>query len=456
MKLTIGEIVEATGGQLVQGRRGAVVVGVSTDSRTLKPGEIFFALHGEKHDGHDHLKEVMEKGAGGAVVERDVGAGFEPARTKNLIRVPDTLRALGDLAHAWRKRFDIPVVAVTGSNGKTTTKDMTAAILSEKYRVLKTEGNLNNLIGLPLTLFRLDEEAEAAVVEIGMNRLGEIDRLAEIAAPQVGVITNVARAHLEGLGSLARVARAKGELLGRLPREGLAVLNRDDPSYPRLKRGVRSRLATFGRRRGATVRLLFSRVEDLRGISFVASVKGKRERIRMPVLGGHNIANALAAIAVGDFLKIPVSKMRKALRSFHTLSKRMEIVPLPKGIDLINDCYNANPDSTAASLAFLKEAGAGRRRVAILGEMLELGSFATRAHREIGMKTARAADLLFAVGEHAGEMMKGFRRRGGVFETVEAAIPEIVKALRPGDLVLIKGSRGMQMERITEALKNVL
>ena len=453
MRLTIDEVLQATGGKLMTGSIRDVATGVSTDSRTVKEGEIFFALHGERHDGHDHLGEVGRKGAAAAVVDRDdVGAGLKPARTRSLIRVPDTLRALGDLAHYWRMKFPIPVVAVTGSNGKTTTKDMIAALLGTHYRVLKTEGNLNNLIGLPLTIFRIDRRPEAAVLEMGMNRPGEIDRLAEIAAPEIGVITNVARAHLEGLGSLARVARAKAELLPRLPKKGLAVLNADDLSFARLKKFVHCRMAAFGSKRGAAVRLLSSRVDDLKGVVFTADLHGKRVSFRMPVLGRHNISNALAAIAVADHLGVPAAKMKKALSTFRTLAKRMEIVSLAKGIDLINDCYNANPDSTAASLEFLREAGSGRRRVAVLGEMLELGPFAAEAHREIGMKGALAADLLFAVGEHAEEMMRGFRGKGRAFETVEAVIPEIVKALRPGDLVLIKGSRGMKMERVTEAL----
>jgi UDP-N-acetylmuramoyl-tripeptide--D-alanyl-D-alanine ligase len=457
MKLTIREVLEATGGSLMGMMESPeqVVTGVSTDSRTLRKGDLFVALRGETHDGHDHIEEVFQKGAVGAIIDKPLSGG------RNLIQVHDTLKALGDLARDWRSRFSIPVVVVTGSNGKTTTKEMIAAVLGTRYRVLKTEGNFNNLIGLPLTIFRLDETQEAAVLEMGMNRPGEIDRLAEIAQPVIGVITNVARAHLEGLGNLSAVADAKGELLKRLPADGIAVLNADDASFPRLKKKVRSGLVTFGKSAGATVKVSSVKMNQLKGLSFSVRLGKKPAFFKMPVLGRHNISNALAAIAVGDQLGISAAQMKKALGAFQGGSKRMEILSLPKGIRVINDCYNANPDSTLAALQFLKEAAsAGMRRVAILGEMLELGASTSRCHREIGVGAAKSAKLLFAVGPHAKETAAAARRAGlsavFSFSSVEEALPSILSSVKPKDLVLIKGSRGMKMERVTEALKGFI
>lgn len=458
MRLTIGEIVEATKGQTMTGSLTDTVTGISTDSRTLKKGQLFFALHGENHDGHRYLDSVFEKGASGAVVDRDVSSGM-----LNIVRVKDTQRALGDLAQYWRRRFSIPVVAVTGSNGKTTTKDMIAAVLATRYRVLKTEGNFNNLIGLPLTLFRLTPQDEVAVLEMGMNRAGEIDRLAEIGEPKVGVITNVARAHLEGLGSLAHIVRAKAELLGRLPKEGVAVLNKEDSSYPQLKKSSRSRVVTFGARKGSTVRWMSSQTNLLKGMSFSALVHEKKSSFKIHLLGRHNISNALSAIAVGDYFGIPLKEIKKALSAFQSASKRMEVVSKARGIDLINDCYNANPDSVKASLQFLlefqKQRRHKRRLFIILGDMLELGPSAALLHREVGREVARAkAGFLVAVGEHAKAVVQGAikgglsPKKGIFFRDVETAIPTIREHLKPKDLVLIKGSRGMKMERVADAL----
>jgi UDP-N-acetylmuramoyl-tripeptide--D-alanyl-D-alanine ligase len=466
VKLTVGEILGAVGGRLVAGDPDDAATGVSTDSRALQAGDLFVALKGERHDGHQYLAEVFGKGAAAAIVQE--GSEEPNPDFRNLIEVPDTLRALGDLARFWRRRFPIPVVAVTGSNGKTTAKDMTAAVLSARYRVLKTEGNFNNLIGLPLTLFRLTPEHEMAVVEMGMNRMGEIARLAEIAEPGVGVVTTVARAHLEGLGGLANVARAKGELIARLPEGGLAVLNADASgggrfaaAFARSARARGAKSVTCGLSKRADYRAFRVKAEGLKGVRFAARVGGKTVPFVLGVPGRHNVANALAAIAVGDRFGVPASKMRSALARFHAGSKRMEVVRLPKGIDVVNDCYNANPDSTEASLQFLKDMGPRRRRVAVLGEMLELGRWTEACHREVGGAAARAGvKLLVAVGPHAGDLVKGARREGLApsasfsFPKVEESLPLIRSLLRPKDVVLVKGSRGMKMERVTEALSN--
>lgn len=463
MKLTIDEILRATGGRLVTGDPDDVATGVSTDSRSLQAGDLFVALKGERHDGHQYLAAAFSKGAAAGLVEE--GAESLSPDFRNLIEVSDTLKALGDLAHFWRRRFPVRVIAITGSNGKTTVKDMAAGILSARYRVLKTEGNFNNLVGLPLTLFHLRGDEETAIVEMGMNRLGEIARLTEIAEPSVGLVTSVARAHLEGLGGLSNVARAKGEMIQRLPRGGIAILNADDRFTPRLARAARKRGAevfTFGLAKAADYRAIRVRLDGLKGARFSARLGRKEEKavdFRIGVPGRHHVVNALAALAVGNLFAVPVAKMKSALARFHPGSKRMEVVALGKGINVINDCYNANPDSTEASLRFLKDLGKSRRRVAVLGEMLELGRWAPQSHREVGGAAARSGvKLLFAVGPHADDTVRGARRAGMArgaslpFAEVEDSLPVIRSLLRPRDIVLVKGSRGMKMERVTEDL----
>jgi UDP-N-acetylmuramoyl-tripeptide--D-alanyl-D-alanine ligase len=460
VRLTLEDILKATGGRLASPATEDDMGGVSTDSRTIQPGDLFIALTGERHDGHQYLGDVFAKGAAGAIVQE--GVESVSPNFKNLVEVPDTLKALGDLARFWRRRFSPSVIAVTGSNGKTTAKDMTAAVLASQYSVLKTEGNFNNLIGLPLTLFRLKGGEEMAVVEMGMNHLGEIDRLAEIAEPETGVITSVARAHLEGLGGLPNVARAKGELIARLPEGGLAVVHADNRFAPMFRRAARARKARavgFGLSKAAEYRALSVKPDGLKGVGFTVRVRGKTVKFRLGVPGRHNVSNALAAIAVGDRYDVPVAKMKSALARFHAGSKRMEVVPLPKGIDVINDCYNANPDSTEASLHFLKDLGRSRRRVAVLGEMLELGRWAPQGHREVGGVAAKSGvKLLVAVGPHAGDLVRGARKAGMAkssalsFKEVEETLPVLKSLLRPKDIVLVKGSRGMRMERITDSL----
>ncbi len=449
MQLTIDEVRHAVGGKLLRGDPEAVISGVSTDSRTVKAGDLFIALRGDRHDGHDYLEEIFDKGAAGAVIDRDVEEGGVA------VRVDDTLKALGDLAQDWRSRLPVRVVAVTGSNGKTTTKDMIAALLAARYRVLKTEGNFNNLIGLPHTVFRMDEKTEVAVLEMGMNRPGEIRRLSSIARPEVGLITNVARAHLEGLGTLRAVAQAKAELLESLPKDGWAILNDRDPSFRLLKKYVKGRLKTPPRPRHVKA--------TLAGTSFSARIGKKSVSFSMPILGVHNMSNALLALSVAESFGVPPAAMQKVFKALPPGVKRMEVVRLGKKIDVINDCYNANPDSMAASLAFLKTAGGSRRRVAILGDMFELGRESSALHREVGRRAVEASvRLLVGVGPHAPDLEQGARKAGLTtdrifsFESVEASLPVLLALIRPGDLVLVKGSRGMKMETITEKLKHVL
>ncbi|MBI2083638.1 MAG: UDP-N-acetylmuramoyl-tripeptide--D-alanyl-D-alanine ligase [Deltaproteobacteria bacterium] len=464
MRLRMEEVVKATGGRLISGSPEAVVRGVSTDSRTVKSGELFFALKGENFDGHDYLKIAFQQGAVGAVVHKSPLAPLCQRGVRgilNIIQVPDTLKALGDLATRWRRCFPIPVVAVTGSNGKTTTKEMIASVLAEKYPVLKTEGNFNNLIGLPLTLFRLNRRHKIAVLEMGMNAPGEIRRLTEIAAPQVGVITNVGRAHLQGLRTIRGIARAKGELLQGLPRSGVAFLNSDDSSSPFLRKLSHATVRTFGWKGRPDLKVRRYESQGLAGQRFTVKVQRRLYPFSLKLLGKGNVSNALAAIAVGDYFSVPPARMKRALHHLRPKSGRME--PLSsRSWTLLNDAYNANPDSMTQSLEIFREIG-GRslRRVAILGEMLELGRFASSSHREIGGKAIRyKVDLLIGIGPHAPDLRRGALGEGArpdrvvTFREGPKSFESIRSLLKKGDLILVKGSHGMRLDRLVDILRN--
>jgi len=456
MRLTIGEALRAMRGRLRMGSPDAVVTGVSADTRGLKKGDLFFALKGGRSDGHRFVPEAVRRGASGVVISRPIRL-HRRRETPSVIVVRDTLRALGDLAGEWRRRFSIPVVAVTGSNGKTTTKDLIAALLARRRRVLKTEGNFNNLIGLPLTLFRLRKNHQIAVLEMGMNVPGEIGRMTEIARPEVGVITNIGRAHLQGLRSLGGVARAKAELLRGLPRSGVAVLNRDDRFYSYLKRQSRCRVLSFGYRPAAAVQGFDTVLRGLKGMEFQARVGRKKGKFSTRLLGFSNATNILAALAVADHCRIPFREMKEGVARFRSASMRMEPLQL-KGMRVLSDVYNANPDSMIGGLNFLAQIHA-RRRIAVLGEMLELGRFSSQAHRELGRRAAASGlSLLFAVGPHARRVREGaIEGRMSPDRTFAAReIAEILVllrgSLRRGDLVFVKGSRGMKMERVIKGL----
>jgi UDP-N-acetylmuramoyl-tripeptide--D-alanyl-D-alanine ligase len=452
------EVLAATAGELVRLGAHTRFPGVTTDSRNLRPGELFVAIRGETHDGHDFLPDAAARGAGALVVERahasrPLGCG--------VIAVRDPLAALGDLAAFHRRRCRPRIVAVTGSNGKTTTKEMLAAILGRALgpdRVLRTMGTQNNLVGLPLTLLRLAGTEEAAILELGMNGPGEIWRLAQIAEPDVGVITCVAPAHLEGLGSLHGVAEAKAELYRRLRPSATAVVNADDPLVSASARAFPGRKVPFGTAAGVTVGAHDLVDHGLEGTEFRLVVERQEADVRLAVPGRHNVTNALAAAAAAHALGIGLAALAGGLEAFQPPGMRMEVTQLPTGVTVLNDAYNANPASMAAALQTLA-ASRGRRRVAALGEMRELGDEAPRAHRELGAAAAEARiDALFLLGPHAEEVSAGAREAGLPAEriTVTASHDELAALLgaycRAGDLVLLKGSRGAAMEEVLRRL----
>jgi UDP-N-acetylmuramoyl-tripeptide--D-alanyl-D-alanine ligase len=459
--MTAGEILSPIKGRLLRGSRDRSFSGISTDSRTVGKGQLFWALKGETFDGHDFVKEAIKKGAAAVVVNEDWAFDL-PANTRaSLIGVPDTLKALGDLARRWRRRFKARVAAITGSGGKTTTKEMTSAILSLEGSTLKNEGNFNNLIGLPLSLFLLEKSHRYAVLEMGMNRPGEIGRLTEIADPDIGLITNVGRAHLEGVGSIEGVARAKVELLDKLAPRALAILNGDDRILLQAAAAFRKKPVTFGQGLQNPVRAEKIRNLGREGFSFDIHWEGKPFPVRLRVPGFHNVYNALAAAAIALSLDLSTERIQEGLSEFKGIKGRFKVVPLPDGSILIDDTYNSNPSSLRLALESLKAlAPRGRRLIVGLGEMLELGEETEAGHVEAGEMVAKSgADWLVALGDHAPEMIRGaldmgFPRKRAIrvkdHKEMEATILEVMK---PGDLVFLKASRRTGLDRVADRIR---
>ncbi len=437
------------------GLSGIDVGGVSTDSRTVAEGDLFVAIEGERFDGHRFVADAFAKGAAAAVVSSsaDVVGAAGP-----LLAVDDTVDALLDLSAWYRSRLDLAVVAVTGTNGKTTTKDMTAAALSTGMSTVKTDGNYNNHIGVPLTLFRIDRCHEAAVVEIGMNHPGEVTRLAGAAHPSVAVITNVAEAHLETMGSVEAIAEAKGEILDALPADGVSVLNADDPLVMTQAGRAPFRVVTFGLTERADVRAVG--IEEGEGrVSFNVIVDGGEPvGIELPVPGRHNVSNALAAIAVARVLGIDARSAAEGLAEFEPSPMRMKLVQIGSWT-VLNDAYNANPGSVVAALKTLVEVGRGRTTAAALGDMLEMGRRSEETHREVGAAAAElGVDYLFLFGREVEALRDGALDAGmppervEVFENKDDLVQTAGPRLGDDAVLLVKGSRGMRMEEVVELL----
>lgn len=470
----VTELLAATGGVLHSRPAEATEAeGVSTDSRTLARGELFVALAGPREqpvrvvlDGHRFVGDALRRGAWGVLIEQQALQLEAVAREiaswpgRAVVVVPDSLRALGDLAAYHRRRMPARVVGITGSNGKTTTKEMAYAIAAAKWRVLRSEGNMNNLVGLPLTLLGLDNGHEVAVVEMGMSHAGEIRRLAQIAAPHVGVVTNVGPVHLEGVGGLAEVAAAKAEILEGVVPGGTAVLNADDPATPGMSARWDGRVVSFGLSATADVRAeLIEYGPDGTAFTLVLAAAG-RVRVSVPWFGEHNVRNALAASAAGYCLGADCTQVAAGLAQARPAGMRFEIVTIPPGATVVNDAYNANPASMRAALAAFAQLPAVSRRALVLGDMLELGTAAPAEHRGLGRAAAQTAPaLLLAVGAFAEQVAEGARAAGlspaaiGTAPDAEAAARLLAGWVRPGDLLLLKGSRGVRLERTLERLR---
>lgn len=460
----LADVAAATGGTIVHGQKLAPLEGVCTDSRTVADGNLFVALGGESFDGHAFVPAAAGAGAAAALVRRGVPLPAGLPDRFGIVAVDDTQAALGALARVHRRRFPRLILgAITGSNGKTTTKELAAAVFEAAFGpTLKTLGNLNNEIGLPLTLLGLDASHVAAAIELGMSNPGEIDRLTRIAEPRAGLVTCAQPVHLEGLGSVEAVARAKGELYRALPRDAIAVANLDDPRTSREAFESGRTVLTYGgpAHASADVRLVRLVSHDRRGLSFEVSFRGGEPAfVRLPLVGLHNAGNACAALALGLALGGEPSRMLDGLTSARGFSRRLELKPAPGGFTVLDDCYNANPVSAVAAVRTLRELAGAGRAFAVLGDMRELGAFEVEGHREVGRAAAAArVDGLVAFGPRSVELAAAAVEAGVPADHVlvtaepEEALAWLRGRLREGDLVLFKASRGTRLERVADPL----
>ena len=440
MPRTLSAVAYETHGELV-GRDVEFEV-VSIDSRKLDSGALFIAISGENFDGNDFVADAYSKGAAGAVVSRLTGVPLPQ------IHVSETRAAFGHIAHAWRKNFSLPVVAVTGSNGKTTVKELISSILGLSQNVCVTRGNLNNDLGVPLTLLRLREMHDVLVVELGANHAGEIDYLSKLAQPTVGVITNANAAHLEGFGSISGVGAAKGELLDHLPRTGTAVLNADDEYCMEwCDRSTSDEILTFGLSSRADCTVSGEIVLEPYGSQFILCLpSGVTIEVLLPLVGIHNVQNALAASAAAYALGASEKDIQKGLNQASAAKGRLNMLSSPSGAKIIDDTYNANPGSVRAALTYLK--GLGGNRIFVLGDMAELGEAGENLHREIGIYARDCCDALFAIGDLSWHAVNAFGDRGEFFTQI-ATLQQTLEPLVVEDtVILLKGSRVMGLDRL--------
>ena len=452
---TLDKIAAWAGGALTAGNGGVKITDICTDSRALKRGNLFAAIRGDNFDGHDFLAEAARLGAAGALVEKIV-AGLPPSFA--LIQVADTIRALQSLATAYRATLPLKAVCITGSNGKTSTKDLTASILAQRFNVTKTAGNLNNHLGVPLTLLRANSAHEAGVFEIGMNHPGEIAPLAAMVRPDIAIITNVGIAHIEFMGTREAIAIEKGMLAEAVGENGTVILNADDDFTPSIASRTRARVMTAGLA-GGDVRA--TDLEQLSvGIKFRLHATGQCVEAELPVPGEHMVRNALLACAAGIVLGLTLDECARGLRDLQLTAGRLTQTTVA-GIHLIDDTYNANPDSMSAALVTLARLPVTGRRIAVLGRMGELGRESERGHRSVGEVAGREKiPCVITVGGEAGWIADSAEENGvpTVLRTADA--DEAARVLRefakPGDAVLVKGSRSARLERIVRAMEGGL
>jgi UDP-N-acetylmuramoyl-tripeptide--D-alanyl-D-alanine ligase len=458
MRLTMGEAATLLGTSSADPDR--VATGYSIDSRTLTAGELFFAIRGPRFDGHDFVAQALSRGAAGAVVEVSFREKADPSLAQSLLGVSNPTQALQRLAREVRRRWGKRLIAVTGSAGKTTTKELIASVLARRYSVLKSPGNLNNYYGVPLALLALEPAHQVAVLELAMSAPGEIALLAQIAEPQVGVVTNVAPVHLEFFDTVDSIARAKRELIDNLISPSTAVLNFDDERVREFVVGFEGQVVTYGFRDGAKFRAIGLHSEVDGGSRFTVRSAGFEKEFRIPLPGRHNVLNALAAIATASLFDIPPEQIEQGLAERSTLHQRSEILTLPSGITVLNDCYNSNPLAMERMLETLANWPGGGRRILVAGEMLELGPLSPEWHRNVGRNCAEGGvDWLLAVQGDARFFVEGAveaglpAERAKFFSTPQEAAEAYRGLLQPGDVVLVKGSRGVHLEKVIELLQ---
>jgi len=459
---SVSDIIGATGGILYTGSPASTYDGFSTDSRAIHQKECFICLTGDIHDGHKFIPDIIRQSVSGIVVQQDKA---DRALLKTMtdaditcVGVENTLTALGELALFHRRRWDLSVVAMTGSSGKTTTRTMTTDIVSSRYKTLSPFGNFNNLIGVPLTLLRIEENHEWAILELGMNCPGEIRRLSQICSPDIGLITNIGPAHLEGLGSLEGIMNAKGEMLEMLSSKSRLILNADDTMVMRLAKRSPCKPILFGLAENADIRA--SALENsMDAVSFQLHTPQGEIQVSLPIPGRFNVSNALAAAAVGYCLKIPLAGIKTGLESFMPVKGRMNLLRIAHGPCLIDDTYNANPASVKAAIDTLAGLHKKQQGIAVLGDMLELGQASRDLHTEVGRFAATSGlTKIYATGNFADAVEKGARDGGmepaDIFcGSKDDILSALKKTIKPNDWVLIKGSRGMRMETLVQALQ---
>lgn len=444
--IKIDEILQTTKGDLVCGNINQWIIKISTDSRQTTEGDLFIAIKGERFDGHNFIDEVIKKGACGIIISQDI----KPDLSVTTIKVKDTLIALGKIAAAYRQKFNIPIIAVTGSNGKTTTKEMIGHLLSQKFNTLRSRSSFNNAIGLPMTLLELNNTTQSAVVEIGMNQIGEIKNLAQIAMPTMAIITNIGESHIGYLKTKENIAREKTQLLEVLPKEGIAILNNDDEYLSNIK--FNGKLITYGIRRKSdmTAQNLY---QDTNGIRFTIN---NTYELKIPILGLQNVYNALGAVVVACELGLNFDQIKDAFLDFKAPYGRMELSSY-RDVKIINDAYNANPSSVKVALETLSQIPAKGRKILVMGDMLELGELSERFHRAIAKEIiSHGVNILVTIGENAGWTAAESLKQGiEVYrcDSNDEIISKLKGMIKEGDVVLVKGSRRMKLEEVVEGLR---
>lgn len=459
--MTLHDVAMAVDGRLVRPDDSVMIHGVSTDTRTIQNGELYVPLRGERFDGHDFIPSAIQRGAVAVIAEERYALLEHDSVSAPIIVVPDSLRALQQLALWYRQRFTGPVIAVTGSNGKTTTKDMISSVLRQHMTTHATHGNLNSEIGLPLTLLQREPYHQAVVVEMGMRGHGQIEELTDIAQPTIGVVTNVGAVHLELLHTVDDVARAKAELVRLLPEDGWAVLNADDERVAGMAHAASTKnIMTYGFAPEARVRASALRNLGEEGVAFCLHYDNEQAEVHLGIPGRHNVMNALAAAAVGILCDVPFSHIVDGLAKTQYAQMRMQLERLSGDIIVLNDAYNASPASMQAALETLQHIQ-GQRHIALLGDMFELGDGAQQAHHQIGQAcAARGVDVLVTVGELSTHIAQGALQAGMTKQQVfhvdrrREAWHILQNQLLPGDVVLVKASRGMALEKIVQSLRD--
>lgn len=454
MKMEFAELVGIVNGELLSGNPDGKITGVSIDSRKINEGDLFVAIVGERFDGHEFISQVFQKGAAACLIEKDI----EPVSDRAVIKVKDTRKALGDIAKRCREKFPVPIVAITGSVGKTSTKEMTASVLGVKYNILKTRENFNNEIGLPLTLLELDSFHQMGIVEMGTRNFGDISYLTSICKSDIAIITNIGVSHIERFGSRQNILKAKLEILEGLKDEGVVILNGDDKLLYGLKGLLNYKTVFFGIEGENDYYAYNIRKAGENGTYFDIKLGSREYGFHVPVPGIHNVYCALAAIAAGIESGVPIESIIEGVSHYSPGNMRLNIVP-GKGIKIINDVYNASPQSMEAAIEVLKDISGNQRTIAILGDMLEMGDWAFEAHKNVGkFAVSKNVDYIITVGENARGIFLGALYTGIPgervynFECNTEANEFLSDFVHAGDVLLVKGSRGMKMEEIVNHL----